>query len=158
MWAQSCKVKWQFPRYFLGANSNHWLRDGFFANAHSCPLFQQGGPHPCLPPYPHLSIPHCHILAKASGSTHENFPSPLAKPWILHLLSFFTLQMSTRSSHLLLRSLLNHKEEDRWGWRYTSLHSIQKGYSCIKLGALNPNNLKKEMNLCWLGSEPQKSP
>lgn len=148
-----------FPRYLLGANGNQWLWDGFFADAHSCLCSSKEDHAPPIPssmPHPCEDICFCKF---PDSPSHANFSAPLAKPWILHLFHFLPFQMGTTTSHLLLWSLLDQKDEGGWGQRYTSLYSIQKRCSWIKSGALNSNNLKKKkMDLCWLGSEAQESP
>ena len=71
---------------------------------------------PC-PLYPQLEQPCKGICFSGfpDSPPHPNFPAPLAKPGILHWLHFPPFQKTATSSHLLLWSLLNHKDEGGWG-------------------------------------------
>lgn len=107
----------KFPRYFLGANSDHDCgMDSLQMHIAVSALIRKAITLPISPPHP--SIPHQYILPKDtcfSGfpDVHHmhTFQTPLAKAWTLYLLHFSPFQISTVSSHLLLWSLLNHKNE-----------------------------------------------
>lgn len=149
----------QFPRYFLGANGNQWLWDGFFADAHSC-LCSSKKDHtpPALSSLPHPCKDICFCKFPDSPS-YANFPAPLAKPWILHLFHFLPFQMGTTlhicyCDHCWTKKM--RVDEDRDTLLCTAYRRDVLG---LNQGLWTPTIfLKYQMHHCWLGLEAQESP